>query len=129
MAASGGYRCCRCCCGFDHPSFVLTILAYHFGRTMPEFKLQLPAAAAGGTDVEATLCGYVVPSFEGYLWFGDFSPTRFYRLVYRRRGKNGSGGTLPLPPAVSALRPHSELEERRLMATEEGRQRYGLRYN
>ena len=121
----------RCCCDSDQPSFVLSMIAnYAGGGVMPEFKLQQPVA--GG--VETTLCGYVVRNLEGHLLLGGLriSPVHLYRLVYR--GKNGSGGALNLPPA--SVRPHNgkviegtvdaEREERRLMATEEGRQSYGF---
>ena len=71
--------------------------------------------------------------FEGLLMVCKllYKPARFYRLVYRRRAKNG--GTLP--PASD--RPHhhddviegtvnGEQEDRLLLATEESRQRYGM---
>ena len=134
---TGGYRCC---CDSDNPSFVLSLCVGFYGGIgeMPEFKLQMTASSNG---IEETLCGYTARNmddhFEGrsFLNFGAFKRIRsyFYRLVYRH-GKNGSGGTFP--PASSA-RPHqddviegtvdAEREERRLMATEESRQRYGLR--
>ena len=104
---------------------------------MPKFKLWMPIAdstSSNGGVVTASLCGYVVNNSEGYSWL-DYRPKRFYRLIYRHRGKNGSGGTLP--PASSSARPHNddviegtvdaEQEERRLMATEESRQRYSMR--
>ena len=125
----GGYHCR---CGFDLPSFVLGINARNYVGELPEFKLRLSDSdsAASSSDVaEATLCGYVVPSYlGGRLWFEGIGPglTSFYRLVYRR-GKNGSGGTLP----SASARPHADdvitdseaakQEECRLMATEESR--------
>jgi len=131
---TGSYRCC---CGSDQPSFVLTLVAAEGVGEIPSFKLRIPVAnfASSSYVSEETLCGYLVRNSKGFLWpfytsYGgggySYKPSRFYRLVYR--GKNGSGGTLP--PA--SARSHddntveAELEERRLMATEESRQRYSI---
>jgi len=123
--ATGGYRCC---CGSSDPSFVLSIIPRRFIGEMPEFKLRMPvadsASSSGVVIDEETLCGYVASNLEGGVW-NYYCPARFYRLVYRR-GKNGNGdGTLS--PALNG--PHdddvdAEQEERRLLATEESRQRY-----
>jgi len=112
---------------------VLTIIAHVAIGRVPEFKLKLTvtdSASSSGVE-EATLCGYVALNLGGYLGFG-YTPFRFYRLVYRC-ANIGNDGTVP----TASVRPHNsfgiegtveaELEERRLMATEESRQRYGLR--
>jgi len=111
---------------------VFSLFAYENVGVLPEFKLRMPVtdSASYCGDVETTLCGYATRNSEGFSWSGGSRPARFYRLVYRR-GKNGSGGTLP--PALDG--PHdydviavdAEQEERRLLATEESRQRYGMR--
>jgi len=130
-AAAGGYRCR---CGSDLPSFVLSIITHkdiEYYEELPEFKF-LPDS--GG--VVETLCGYIsrrnsmdfVWLDESWSGYGGRRSDSLYRLVYRR-GKNVSDGTLP----AASTRPHNdydvdaEREENRLMATEEGRQRYGLR--
>jgi len=130
--ATGGYRCC--CCS-DHPTFVLSLVAYHDVGDLPEFKLRMPVFAdptSSSSDVvEETLCGYEVHILSGSIWFAR-TPVRFYRLVYRC-GKNGIGGGI-LPPAAARHYAQNviyaddaaEREERRLMATKAGRQRYGL---
>jgi len=101
---------------------------------MPEFKLRMPIADSTSSSniVEATLCSYVVRDSSDSSWSEGSSPARFFRLIYR--AKNVGGGALP--PA--SARPHddeviegtsdAELEERRLMATEDSRQRYSLRF-
>ena len=120
----------RCCCGSEQPSFVLSLITGQYVGRIPEFKLRMSvaesASSSGLVVVEETLCGYVARTqFVSFL-IGGYSFGRFYRLIYR--GKNGSGGTSP--PA--SARPHAddvidtEREERRLMSTEEGRQRYSL---
>jgi len=132
--ATGGYRCCY---GSDQPSFVLSMFAQVGVAGLPEFKLRMPvvdSASYSSGIVEETLCGYVAHNLEGFLEFGH-NPFRYYRLVYRR-AKNGSGGGT-LPSASASARPNdddviegsveSEQEESRLLATEESRQRYGLR--
>jgi len=96
--------------------------------------MRLPATdSTSSSVVEATLCSYVVDNYHRISFWLGLDPNGFYRLVYRG-GKNGSNGTLP----VASARAHDdddlidddkagEREERRLMATEESRQRYGLR--
>ena len=129
-AATEGYRCR---CGSDLPSFVLTVISYLDFDELPKFKLRMPVLAdstssSGSGTVEATLCGYVAHDLECSFVqpkFKKCSPDHFYRLIYRRN--NGSGGTTM--PTASSAQPHdedvdAEREERRLMATEEGRQRY-----
>ena len=106
---------------------MLSLIAQRDVGEMPEFKLQ--QSVAGGD--EATLCGYAVRNSMGYAWFNGsgymLRPARFYRLIYRR-GKHGSGGTVP----AASTRPHddtevdAEREEHRLLATEDSRRRYGM---
>ena len=124
----GGYRCR---CGSDQPSVVLSLIPFSDVCELPEFKLRMPVAAdsaSSSSGVEkTTLCGYVVCNSIGFSLWHSHRPARLYRLIYRRREKNVSGG--PLPPASAQL-PNddyvdAEREERRLMATEEGRRRYG----
>ena len=127
-------------CGSDLPSFVLSIVAGYFGD-LPNFKL-LPSVADSdssngvGGAVKETLCGYVTPDLEGcpvdHFYRGHMTRARVYRLIYRRRSKNDGIDGRTLPPPASA-RAHDydadtmgQREERRLMATEEGRQRYGF---
>ena len=116
------------------------MLAHEDVGALPEFKLRRPVAddsASPNVVAEATLCGYMARNSVGSLWH-RCSPARFYRLVYRRRGRNGGSGGTPLPPATTAPPRNrndkvivgtviAEQEERRLMATEEGRRRYDLR--
>ena len=128
MAATSSYRCR---CGSDQPSFVLSLIPFSDVCELPEFKLRMPVAAnsasSSGVEETTTLCGYVVRNSIGFsLWHGH-RPARLYRLICRRREKSVSGG--PLPPASAQLHHDddvdAEREERRLMATEEGRRRYG----
>ena len=124
--ATSGYRCR---CGIDELSFALTMIAQKDVGELPEFKLQLPVAVSASSSgvAEATLRGYVARNSLRNFWPG-LNPDRFYRLVYGR-GKYGSGATLP----PGSVQHHGDgnvaarQEERRLMATEEGRQRCGLR--
>ena len=132
-ATSGGYRCC---CGSDDPSFVLSLVAHSHVGELPKFKLRMPVAdsassTGGGVVEEATLSGYVVRNLGGGFGFNVYDRLTSYRLVYR--AKNGSGETLP----SASIQPHNddviegtafdaEREERRLMATEESRQRYSV---
>ena len=134
--ATRGYRCR---CGSDQPTFVLSVVAHKDFGVVPvqaEFKLRMPVTDSGSSSgvIEETLCGYVVRNSMRCAWFvrDDYRyfPARYYRLVYRR-GKNVNDGMLP-----AAARHHNdddlvdrEREERRLLATEEGRQRYGLGKN
>ena len=122
--ATGGYRCC---CGSGDPSFVLTIIPRRNVGELPVFKLRMPVASG----IESSLCGYVARSSMGRIW-RCYLPARFYRLVYRS-GKDENAGKL----SQTSARPYGDdvignnnavhREERRLMATEESRQRYSLR--
>ena len=101
---------------------MLTIIPHHDVEELPEFF----GFVSSSGDYKETLCGYVTRNLEGNLWL-DYSPLRIYRLVYRR-GENGSDGTLPPTYALHRGGHNSaKREERRLMTTEEGRQRYSLK--
>ena len=99
---------------------MLSVVAYNDVGNLPEFKFQraVSSSSSGGV-VEETLCGYVVRNLVGHLGF-DYTPTHFYRFVYR--GKNGSDGARQ----HHIIAVDAEREERRLMATEESRQRYSV---